>query len=143
MADPAKLAFSTSFDAFKNNDYKTGFLTVTGTIAAGATATYSGSVTLDRTDSVTQIYYETSVNSDYHSVARNYLLTSDARIDHSNGSTPTLPGTAAYSLLFTTAYSANTLTLSVTTRNPNANTLTVVTEIVSFEVYTFVAPFDN
>jgi hypothetical protein len=143
MPDPSKLAFSTAFDAFKNNDYKTGTIAISGTVGVGAVTSYSGSVTLDRSDSVTQIYFTTSVNSDLHSTGRNYLYTSDNTIQHSNGSTATFPGSASYALLFTTEYSGSTLTLKANTRNEFFETLTVVTETISFEVYTFVAPFDN
>lgn len=143
MPDPSKLAFSTAFDAFKNNDYKTGSLTVSGTVAASTFASYSGTVTLDRADSVTQIYFSTSVNSDLHSTNRNYLYTSDTTIQHNDGSTATFPGAASYVLLFTTEYSGATLTIKANMLNEFLETLTVVTETINFEVYTFVAPFDN
>ena len=142
MPDPSKLAYSSVFDSFKNNDYTTSSLTISGTIVAGAIATFSGTATLDRAESVTQIYFSTSVNSDYHSVNRNYLYTSDTLTQHSNGSTPTLPGTAAYSTFFTVEFSGTTITLSANIQNPYADTLTPIVETIDFEIYTFVAPFN-
>lgn len=143
MADPSKLAFSTAFDAFKNNDYQTGSLTLSGTVANNTLASYTGTVSLDRADSVTQIYFTTSVNSDFHSTGRSYLYTADTTIQHSDGSTPSFPGAEPYTILFATEYSGSTLTLRAYVLNVTGETLTVVTETVNFEVYTFVAPFDN
>lgn len=144
MADPAKLAFAVpAFDAFKNNDYKTGSLAVSGTIGASSSASYSGSATLSRSDSVTQIYFSTSVASDYHATSKNYLFTSDTLIHHSNGSATGFPGSATYDIQFSVGYSSNTLTLTANILNQFPSTLTVVSETISFEVYTSVAPFDN
>lgn len=137
------LSFSNIFDSFKNNDYTTGSLTITGTIGAGLLASYSGTATLNRDDSVAQIYYSTSVNSDYNSTGNLYLFNSDTIIQHSNGSTPTLPGTATYSILFSVGFSGDTMTFTANILNPYANTLTVVTETVSFQAYTFIAPFPS
>ena len=97
----AAISFSNIYDSFKNNDYGTGSLSISGTVSASTLATYSGTVTLNRSDSVAQIYYATSVNSDNNQSGLNYLFTNDTTITHSNGSTPTFPGTAAYTLLFT------------------------------------------
>jgi hypothetical protein len=143
MPDPSKLAFSTSFDAFKNNDYKTGSLVVSGTVGAGVLATYTGTVTLSRSESVAQIYYSTSVASDNHSTSRNYIYTPDTTILHSDGSTAASPGAAPYTVLFTTEYSGTTLSVKAYVLNPYGGTLTLISETISFEVYTFIAPFDD
>lgn len=135
------LSFSNIYNSFKNNDYATGTLTVSGTIAAGAFATYSGSVTLNRNESVSQIYYSTSVNSRITSTGLTYLLTSDSQIIHDNGSTPTFPGTASYGFVFTVSYTNTGITLTANAFNPYIETLTLVTETISFQAYTFITPF--
>lgn len=141
--NPAALSFSNIYDSFKNNDFETGSLTISGTVAAGGIASYSGVVPLSRSDSVTQIYFSTSVNSDNNSSGNLYLYSPETTIDHSNGSTPGFPGTAAYSILFSLTYSDTALTFTANINNQAAGTLTVVTEVISFQVYTFIAPFTD
>ena len=139
----AALSFSNVYDAFKNNDYQTGSLTISGTIPAGNIASYSGTVTLDRADSVAQVYFTSTVNSLFTSTNQIYLYSAETTIEHDNGSTPTFPGFAPYTILFSLGYSSTTLTFTANILNPYSETLTPVTETISFEVYTFVAPFND
>lgn len=141
MADPAKLSYSSSYDAFKQYDEATASISISGTVGAGVLASYSDTATLSRESSIVQLYYTTTVNSDLHATGRHYLYLPEVQIVHSNGSTPTFPGTAFYNILFESLFTLNTITLKATIFNPDIETLTVVSETLDFELFSFVAPF--
>lgn len=141
MADPAKLALASTFDAFKNNDYKTASITVSGSISAGLTR-FTTEIELDRDESVTEIYFTTSVSSLYHSPSRLYILLPDSSIYHNDGAAPPGFPTASYNLDFENIYEQNTLTLSLSVASPFPDPLTLVTETIEFEVYSFIGPFN-
>ena len=142
MPDPTKLSFAIpAFNAIKNYDRGTLTVSISGTIASGAMGTYAASTTLRRDNSTISAGFTTSVTSNSHTASRQYYFVPDTRIDHGDGSTPTFPGTAVYSIVFETSFSGDNLTIRATIGNETAETLTVVSETLEFEFYSYIAPF--
>lgn len=142
MPNPAKLSFALpSFDAFKNYDRKTITITISGTVGANNTITYSGSTTLSRDNSITSVGFTTSANSNLHGTSQTYLFLPETVVEHSDGSTATFPGSAAYSIIFINEFSGNDVTITARIGNPYMEVLTPIPEVLSFTLYTFIAPF--
>jgi len=142
MVDYSKLAFLTpQTNNFKEYARSPATISITGTVTSGNTATFSADTTLSVDDSITMVDFSTSVNSIFHRTGRFYRLAEGSQIAHSNGSTPTLPGTANYIVFFACELSTALLTLKVLVFNPNADTLTLVDETLAFDVYSVIAPW--
>lgn len=144
MPDPAKLSFAVpAFNSYKEYSWASSTITINGTVPSGQIATFSQTLILPRANSVASIEFSTSVNSDLYVTGMTYTLLPDTNITHSNGSTPTFPGTAPYIIFFQNNFVGDSVTVAATVTNLNAETLTVVTEILTFGLYTFIAPFKS
>lgn len=142
MPDPSKLAFAVpAFNSYKEYSRAVATLTVSGNVAAGQNASFSSTVTFAKGESIAFIEFTTSVVSDFHTTGRVYSLIPDSTIFHSNGSTPTFPGTAPYTINFQVTFVDNQATVSAVVNNANAETLTVVTETLTVPLYAVIAPF--
>lgn len=139
--NPEALSFSTSYNAFKNNDYQPTSIVVSGTVTASGLGSFTQTISLAREDSVAQIYISTNRAS-----ASNLFVTGEwyalpLKMDYTNGSTPTLPGTASYSALFYPQFTGNQLVMNVQVPNPYPETLSNISATYDFKIFTFVAPF--
>lgn len=141
MADPAKIAFGSPFDSFKNNDYKTASVTASGSVAPTSLTRFTTTVPLDRDESVTDIYFTTTANSIYHNTGRTYVLLPDTSIYHNDGDAPPGFSPATYNIDFENIYGSSELTLSLSIASPFPDPLVLVSETINFEVYTFIGPF--
>lgn len=142
MLDPSKLSFAVpAFNNYKQYDRATAVVTISGTVPSATVATYTATVDLNRENATTSIQFATSVNSTYHSIGNEYLLNPDTFINHTDGSTPTAPGTAVYDIFFQNVFTTNQVTVTAAITNLDADTLTVVAEALTVTLYTFVTPF--
>lgn len=138
--NPAALSFSTIYNGFKNNDYKAASISVSGTISANGSASFPVTIPLSRDESVTQIYFSTSRNSVASLFTTGTYLLPNV-ISYDNGSTPTFPGTAPYSVGFLVNFSTSQVTITAFIGNPYAETLSSIAATYDLSVFTFIAPF--
>ncbi len=139
-ANPNFLAAASAFDSFKNYGSFTGSVAVSGTVGFGVGTdftSFSTSFDLQRTDIITQVYMSTTADSGKtFALVGNYV---PLRI----GSTVTFPNDAPYNLFFTFLYSGTNITCQASVTNPYGETLTLVSETITFTVKTFIGPFVN
>lgn len=139
-ADPNFLSAASAFDSFKNYGSFSDDVTVSGTVGFGIGTdftTFSTSFDLERTDVITQVYMQTTVDpGKTFSLVGNY-------VPLRTGSTTSLPSDAPYNLQFTFTYVGSVITCQASIVNPYGETLTLVTETITFIVKTFIGPFVN
>lgn len=136
MANPDNIAAGSMYQGYKNYASYPASTTISGTITAAApNATYPVTINVARSDVFTQIYMITSVESGkYFNLTTGY---SPSRM----GSTPSLGvGGATYSVSFSFSFSGTQMTLMPYILNPYAETLTTVTENITFTTKMFVGP---
>lgn len=143
MLDPAKLSFAVpAFNSYKEYDRISVTLNITGNVPPGQTAAFSSPVNFKRENSVAFIEFTTTANSDFHNNTDTYTLLPDSTIFHSNGSTPSFPGTAPYIVGFRNAFTNNSVTVTAAVVNiTSSETLTVVNETLAVTLYSVIAPF--
>lgn len=140
--NPTALSYATAYDAFKNNDHKTGSLTLTGVVSGNTgpgtgIAQFTTTIVLDREESVTEIYISSNRTSDQFTVGTTYQLIET--IDHPDGINSGIA--AFYSVLFTVEYPPNAITITAFIPNPYTTTLSNIDEIFDLSIFTFVTPF--
>jgi hypothetical protein len=142
MPNPRNLSFAVpAFDSFKNYDYEPATISISGTVAVDSTGSYTATVNLRRSNAIVSAQFSTIVNSTSHATGRVYAFLPNMRIDHADGSTATSPGTAAYNIFFENEFLGDTVVVKASLPNPYGEILTVVTETLSFDLYSFIAPF--
>lgn len=137
----AALSYSTVYNGFKNNDYQGGSVTVSGSIAVGATFSSSVTIALERDESVAQIYLTSNRTSAYGGYTVGDTIALPNPLNYFDGTTASFPLDSAYGVVFLVKFELTQVTITVFIQNPYAEDLSNIDAIYNFEVYTFVAPF--
>ena len=142
LPNPIVLAFTIpAFNSYKEYDRAETAVTITGSISAGQTATFGSTVSFSRNNSIASMEFTTSATSVFNTTGLTYMLYAGTSIQHSDGSTPTFPGTAVYTVNFQNAFATDFVTLTAVVANPSSETLTLVNETITISFYSFIAPF--
>lgn len=140
--NPKALSFtSPGYNGFKNNDYETGTVSISGTVSGSATLSVPVIIPLNRDNSVTQIYFTTNraTQANLYVVGETYTL--PPIINYSDGTTTGFPGNAPYSVQFFVNFQPNQVTVTGFLQNPYSTTLSGISAVYNLEVFTFIAPF--
>lgn len=142
ITNPTAIAFaSPEYNAFKNNDYQTGTITISGTILASASGSFTTTIPLQRQNSVTQLYFVTNrtTSPSLYTANQTYIL--PPKVDYADGTTPGFPLTSPYTVQFFTAFTPTQVTVTAYIGNPYAATLSNIDATYTIYAFTFIAPF--
>lgn len=126
--DATKVIFASTLNAYKNTGVKSGTVSVSGTVAAGAEATFDGTVTLDAEAKFFTILVETTGGAFLPGSVRWQSLPS-ALYYEVGASGPA----SSLTLLLTLVVSGNNLTLRAYTLNPYGSTITLNSTTINFK----------
>lgn len=140
--NPVALSFSSpAYNGFKNNDYESGSITLSGSIAGSGTLSVASIIALSRDNSVAQPYFTTNrvAQANLYIVGETYYL--PPIITYSTGTTTGFPGDAPYSVQFFTNFQPTQVTITANILNPYSTTLSNIDAVYNLQVFTFIAPF--
>lgn len=140
--NPQALSFSSpAYNGFKNNDYESGTIALSGIVAGSGTLSVATVIPLQREDSVTQLYFMTNRVAQANLYGGNETYYLPPIINYSTGTTTGFPGNAPYSVQFFTNFQPNQVTITANILNPYSTTLSNIDAVYSLQVFTFIAPF--
>lgn len=122
-----KVQLSSFHEAFRNRTWPTGSITISGSVAAGASATFSTTFSLQRNGAVAEIYYEKSGGNPKRKADSGIVL-----YDYSGS------GTAQ---IFITYPTTNSITVQISVFNPTGSSISLTTQTYGITAYVFDTPF--